>query len=62
MTTTFDALEESSSSEACAVGSERLVKIQARAYELYLARGEESGSELDDWLQADLEIDKELIS
>jgi hypothetical protein len=62
MTTTFDTIEESSSSETGAVGSERLVKIRARAYELYLARGEESGSELDDWLQAELEIDKELIS
>jgi len=38
MTTTFDTLEESSSSETGAVGAERLVKIRARAYELYLAR------------------------
>jgi DUF2934 family protein len=30
--------------------------IAARAYELYLARGGESGFELDDWLQAEREI------
>jgi hypothetical protein len=27
--------------------------IRRRAYELYLLRGNESGSELDDWLQAE---------
>ena len=27
-----------------------------RAHELYVARGNESGSELDDWLQAEEEI------
>ena len=31
-------------------------RIRSRAYELYLARGNESGSELDDWLQAEDEI------
>jgi hypothetical protein len=31
MTTTFDTLEESSSSETGTVGAERLVKIRARA-------------------------------
>ena len=30
--------------------------IAARAYELYLARGGQSGFELDDWLQAEREI------
>ena len=28
-------------------------KIRRRAYELYVLRGNESGSELDDWLQAE---------
>jgi Protein of unknown function (DUF2934) len=31
-------------------------KIEARAHEIYLARGSEPGHELDDWLQAEREI------
>ena len=31
-------------------------RIQRRAYELYVLRGNESGSEMDDWLQAEEEI------
>ena len=31
-------------------------RVQMRAYELYVLRGNESGSELDDWLQAEDEI------
>ena len=31
-------------------------RIRRRAYELYILRGNESGSELDDWLQAAEEI------
>jgi hypothetical protein len=31
-------------------------RIRQRAYELYVDRGNESGSELDDWLQAEEEI------
>ena len=31
-------------------------RIRARAHELYVSRGNESGSELDDWLQAEDEI------
>jgi hypothetical protein len=30
--------------------------IRRRAYELYVRRGNESGSELDDWLQAEDEV------
>ena len=33
-------------------------RIQRRAYELYILRGNESGCELDDWLQAEEEIQK----
>ncbi len=36
-----------------AAGSE---EIRLRAYEIYLARGERPGFELDDWLQAEREI------
>ena len=31
-------------------------RIRRRAYELYVERGNESGSELEDWLQAEDEI------
>jgi hypothetical protein len=31
-------------------------RVRARAFELYVERGNESGSELDDWLQAEEEI------
>jgi len=31
-------------------------QIRQRAHEIYLQRGGEGGSELDDWLQAEIEI------
>ena len=31
-------------------------RIRRRAYELYVQKGSQSGSELDDWLQAEEEI------
>lgn len=31
-------------------------RIQMRAYELYVLRGNQSGSEMDDWLQAEDEV------
>jgi outer membrane protein TolC len=31
-------------------------RILRRAYELYLQRGNQSGSEIDDWLQAEEEM------
>ncbi|HKX00152.1 MAG TPA: DUF2934 domain-containing protein [Bryobacteraceae bacterium] len=31
-------------------------RIRRRAYELYVQRGNQSGSEADDWLQAEEEI------
>jgi Protein of unknown function (DUF2934) len=31
-------------------------RIRLRAYELYVERGNQSGSEFDDWLQAEEEI------
>lgn len=34
-------------------------QIRRRAYELYIDRGNESGSEADDWLQAEEEILRE---
>ena len=34
-------------------------RIQKRAYELCVSRGNQSGSERDDWLQAEEEIQRE---
>jgi hypothetical protein len=31
-------------------------RVRLRAHELYIERGNESGSELDDWLQAEEEL------
>ena len=31
-------------------------RVRLRAYELYVDRGNESGSEIDDWLQAEEEL------
>jgi hypothetical protein len=31
-------------------------RIRRRAYELYIQRGSQSGSDIDDWLQAEEEI------
>jgi hypothetical protein len=31
-------------------------RVRRRAYELYVQRGNQSGSEFDDWLQAEEEI------
>ena len=33
-------------------------RIRRRAYELYVQRGNQSGSEMDDWLQAEEEIQR----
>jgi hypothetical protein len=31
--------------------------IRCRAYEIYLGRGQQAGGELDDWLQAERELE-----
>jgi len=38
------------------VGDEQ---VRLRAYEIYLERGERPGRELDDWLQAERELESE---
>jgi hypothetical protein len=38
----------------------RMDRIAQRAYEIYQARGGEHGKSLDDWLQAEREIDAEI--
>ncbi|MEO8484578.1 MAG: DUF2934 domain-containing protein [Acidobacteriota bacterium] len=39
---------------------QRQERIAARAFELYEARGGEHGQDLDDWLQAEQQIDDEI--
>ena len=59
MTSTPEPNEEPRLSEMDAAISERRVKIQTRAYELHLERGDGPESQFDDWLKAELEIDSE---
>ena len=59
MISTPEPNEDPRLSEMDAAISERPRKIQTRAYELYLERGDGPGSQFDDWLKAELEIDSE---
>ena len=49
--------------ETCNLGAEPgsalYLRIQTRAYQLFQMRGEELGNELDDWLQAEHELQRE---
>jgi Protein of unknown function (DUF2934) len=38
----------------------RLSRIARRAHEIYEARGGQDGKDLDDWLQAEREVDAEI--
>jgi hypothetical protein len=49
-------------SEASTGNSARSEEIKRRAYEIYLERGEQPGRELDDWLQAEREPARRLLS
>jgi hypothetical protein len=37
-------------------------EIRRRAYEIYLERGEQPGSELDDWFQAERELEDKVLA
>jgi hypothetical protein len=41
--------------------SARDEEIRRRAYEIYLERGEQPGSEVDDWLQAERELERGVL-
>jgi hypothetical protein len=43
--------------EVLAGNSARDEEIRRRAYEIYLERGEQPGHDLDDWLQAERELE-----
>ena len=52
--------EDSASTGVAAKPSEsRLSRIAKRAHEIYEARGVEHGKALEDWLQAEREVDEE---
>ena len=36
-------------------------EIRHRAYEIYLERGEQSGTELSDWVQAERELERAVL-
>ena len=37
-------------------------EIRLRAYQIYLERGEQPGHELDDWLQAERELEGQVLA
>ena len=47
--------------EASVGNAERDKEIRRRAYEIYLERGEQPGRELDDWLQAEGELERGVL-
>jgi Protein of unknown function (DUF2934) len=52
---------EMKAQEGPAQNMERDQKIRSRAYERYLERGQGADHALDDWLQAEREIDEGLV-
>ena len=48
-------------SDASVWNAARENDIRRRAYEIYLYRGQKSGTELDDWLQAEREIEQGVL-
>ena len=48
--------------EISARNSTREEEIRRRAYEIYLERGEQPGRALDDWLQAERELEGGMLS
>jgi hypothetical protein len=44
--------------EVSAGNSARTEEIRRRAYEIYLERGKQSGHDVDDWLEAEQELER----
>jgi hypothetical protein len=56
---TTEAVGTQAETSAVPVGSSaRDEEIRRRAYEIYLQCGDQPGSELDDWLQAERELER----
>jgi hypothetical protein len=52
-----NAATQAVSAETPAPDSPRLEEIRIRAYEIYIERGGKPGHDLDDWLQAERELE-----
>jgi len=52
---------ESTEAEASSTPAAPDEEIRLRAYEVYLERGEQPGRELDDWLQAERELERGVL-
>ncbi len=48
---------QAESAETSAADSPRLEEIRIRAYEIYIERGGQPGHDVDDWLQAERELE-----
>ncbi len=55
------AYTQAETREVSVGNSARDEEIRCRAYEIYLERGERPGSELDDWLQAERELERGVL-
>jgi len=47
--------------EASVGNPARTEEIRRRAYEIYLERGKQSGRDVDDWLQAEQELERGVL-
>ena len=52
------ATQAAETGETSVRNTSRNEEIRRRAYEIYLQRGEQPGRELDDWLQAERELER----
>jgi len=52
------AIQAEETAEASVRNAAREDEIRLRAYEIYLQRGGEQGREMDDWLQAERELER----
>ena len=55
------ASTQAKTGEVSVGNSARDEDIRRRAYEIYLERGSEPGRELDDWLQAERELERGVL-
>ena len=61
--TEADATSTQAETGEISVGnSARDEEIRCRAYEIYLERGEQPGRDLDDWVQAERELERGVLS
>ena len=54
--------QEAGTGEVSIPNAARAEEIRRRAYEIYLERGEQPGHDLDDWLQAECELEGGVLS